>query len=122
MTKVTVADGSFDAPLWLPESGSGPGLVLIQEIFGLDDYLKSVAADRSDVVGVAEVTEVVVAVEVDDPEAAFATQSQHRGERDRAVAPEYDREAAVRADLRQPSGQSRRVAGDAGGITDAAFG
>lgn len=45
MTKVTVADGSFDAPLWLPESGSGPGLVLIQEIFGLDDYLKSVAAD-----------------------------------------------------------------------------
>ncbi|WET81235.1 dienelactone hydrolase family protein [Amycolatopsis sp. QT-25] len=45
MTEVTVADGSFDAPLWLPESGSGPGLVLIQEIFGLDDYLESVAAD-----------------------------------------------------------------------------
>ncbi len=45
MTRVTVADGAFEAPLWLPESGSGPGLVLIQEIFGLDDYLKSVAAD-----------------------------------------------------------------------------
>lgn len=42
---VKVADGGFDLPVWLPESGSGPGLVLIQEIFGLDDYIKSVAAD-----------------------------------------------------------------------------
>ncbi|MEC3980785.1 dienelactone hydrolase family protein [Amycolatopsis sp. H20-H5] len=42
---VTVADGTFGVPVWLPESGRGPGLVLIQEIFGLDDYLKSVAAD-----------------------------------------------------------------------------
>jgi carboxymethylenebutenolidase len=42
---VTVPGGSFDVPVWLPESGRGPGLVLIQEIFGLDDYLKSVAAD-----------------------------------------------------------------------------
>lgn len=30
-------------PVWLPESGSGPGIVLIQEIFGLDAYLRSVA-------------------------------------------------------------------------------
>ncbi|WP_103352029.1 dienelactone hydrolase family protein [Amycolatopsis sp. CA-128772] len=33
-----------DLPLWHPPSGRGPGLVLIQEIFGLDDYLRSVAA------------------------------------------------------------------------------
>jgi carboxymethylenebutenolidase len=32
-------------PEWLPPSGRGPGLVLVQEIFGLDDYLRSVAAD-----------------------------------------------------------------------------
>ncbi|WIY06768.1 dienelactone hydrolase family protein [Amycolatopsis mongoliensis] len=32
-------------PRWLPPAGRGPGLVLIQEIFGLDDYLRSVAAD-----------------------------------------------------------------------------
>ncbi len=38
-------DGTVGLPLWLPESGRGPGLVLIQEIFGLDDYLRSVAAD-----------------------------------------------------------------------------
>ncbi|MCP2245127.1 dienelactone hydrolase family protein [Lentzea aerocolonigenes] len=30
-------------PVWLPESGSGPGIVLIQEIFGLDGYLRGVA-------------------------------------------------------------------------------
>ncbi|WP_290052700.1 dienelactone hydrolase family protein [Amycolatopsis solani] len=34
-----------DLPIWHPPSGRGPGLVLIQEIFGLDDYLRSVAAD-----------------------------------------------------------------------------
>ncbi|MFD4671801.1 dienelactone hydrolase family protein [Lentzea sp. NPDC058450] len=30
-------------PIWLPESGSGPGIVLIQEIFGLDEYLRGIA-------------------------------------------------------------------------------
>ncbi|GAB3166080.1 dienelactone hydrolase family protein [Amycolatopsis sp. NPDC004378] len=34
-----------DLPVWRPPSGRGPGLVLVQEIFGLDDYLRSVAAD-----------------------------------------------------------------------------
>ncbi|WP_020668681.1 dienelactone hydrolase family protein [Amycolatopsis nigrescens] len=43
--QVPVSGGAFDLPVWLPEGGSGPGLVLIQEIFGLDDYLRSVAAD-----------------------------------------------------------------------------
>lgn len=43
--QVTVHDGTFDLPVWLPGTGSGPGLVLIQEVFGLDDYLRSVAAD-----------------------------------------------------------------------------
>jgi len=43
--RVHVADGAFDLPVWLPAEGRGPGLVLVQEIFGLDDYLRSVAAD-----------------------------------------------------------------------------
>ncbi|GHG24308.1 MULTISPECIES: dienelactone hydrolase family protein [Amycolatopsis] len=34
-----------DIPIRQPPSGRGPGLVLVQEIFGLDDYLRSVAAD-----------------------------------------------------------------------------
>lgn len=39
------AVGDFDLPVWLPAGGQGPAIVLVQEIFGLDDYLRSVAAD-----------------------------------------------------------------------------
>ena len=35
-------DGSFDAHVVVPESGSGPGLVIIQEIFGVNTYIKAV--------------------------------------------------------------------------------
>ncbi len=30
-------------PVWLPASGTGPGIVLIQEIFGLDAHLRGIA-------------------------------------------------------------------------------
>ena len=41
---VTAADGgTFAGHLALPEAGSGPGIVLIQEIFGVNGYLRSVA-------------------------------------------------------------------------------
>lgn len=42
---VEVADGGFDLHLWIPERGSGPGLLLIPEIFGVSDYIRAVAAD-----------------------------------------------------------------------------
>ncbi|MBC6458113.1 dienelactone hydrolase family protein [Actinomadura sp. HBU206391] len=42
---VTVEDGTFDLPIWLPESGRGPGLLLVQEIFGLGPYIREVAED-----------------------------------------------------------------------------
>ncbi|HEY3470848.1 MAG TPA: dienelactone hydrolase family protein [Amycolatopsis sp.] len=45
MNRLVLDDGTVDLPVWRPPSGRGPGLVLIQEIFGLDDYLRSVAAD-----------------------------------------------------------------------------
>ena len=35
--------GQFDGHLWLPDSGSGPGLLLLQEIFGVGPYIRSVA-------------------------------------------------------------------------------
>lgn len=38
-------DGQMPAWRFLPESGSGPGLVLFQEIFGVSDYIKARAAD-----------------------------------------------------------------------------
>ncbi|WP_328603152.1 dienelactone hydrolase family protein [Amycolatopsis sp. NBC_00345] len=43
--QLQLADGTVGLPVWLPESGRGPGLVLVQEIFGLDAYLAGVAAD-----------------------------------------------------------------------------
>ncbi|MFC7488745.1 dienelactone hydrolase family protein [Knoellia sp. CPCC 206453] len=36
------------ADLLLPESGTGPGLVLFQEIFGVTDYIRSRAQDLAD--------------------------------------------------------------------------
>ncbi len=35
--------GSFDAYLALPPAGSGPGLLLLQEIFGVNEHIRSVA-------------------------------------------------------------------------------
>jgi hypothetical protein len=38
---IPAADGgTFEGYLSLPESGSGPGLVLLQEIFGVNEYIK----------------------------------------------------------------------------------
>ena len=36
-------DGEFDAYLALPAGGYGPGVLVIQEIFGVNDYIRSVA-------------------------------------------------------------------------------
>ena len=35
--------GTFDGHVWLPDAGSGPGLLLLQEIFGVGPYVRSVA-------------------------------------------------------------------------------
>lgn len=43
--RVITPDGSFDLTVWLPEAGHGPGLLLIQEIFGVGDYIQAVAED-----------------------------------------------------------------------------
>jgi carboxymethylenebutenolidase len=55
---VTVDDGSFDLHVWVPEAGSGPGILLIQEIFGVGPYIRAVAerlADAGYVVGAPDV-------------------------------------------------------------------
>jgi carboxymethylenebutenolidase len=42
--EIVAADGGrFDAYLAIPEAGSGPGLVLIQEIFGVNQHMRDVA-------------------------------------------------------------------------------
>jgi carboxymethylenebutenolidase len=42
---VETPDGSFGLTVWLPAAGSGPGLLLIQEIYGVSDYIREVADD-----------------------------------------------------------------------------
>jgi carboxymethylenebutenolidase len=42
---VITPDGPFDLTVWLPEAGHGPGILLIQEIFGVGDYIHAVAED-----------------------------------------------------------------------------
>jgi len=44
MVTIKSFDGAeFDAYLALPASGYGPGIVVLQEIFGINDYIRSVA-------------------------------------------------------------------------------
>jgi len=45
---VTTSAGPMPAHLWLPSAGVGPGLVLVQEIFGVSRYIQSRAADLAD--------------------------------------------------------------------------
>jgi carboxymethylenebutenolidase len=40
--QVAVDGGSFDLHVWAPADGSGPGLLLIQEIFGVGSYVRAV--------------------------------------------------------------------------------
>ena len=44
LTSVPTPDGTMPGHLWLPESGSGPGLLLLQEIFGVSAYIQRRAA------------------------------------------------------------------------------
>jgi len=40
---ISVDDGFFDAYVSLPPQGDGPGLLLIQEIFGVNQHMRDVA-------------------------------------------------------------------------------
>jgi carboxymethylenebutenolidase len=42
---VQTPDGAFDLTIWVPAAESGPGLLLIQEIYGVSDYIRAVAED-----------------------------------------------------------------------------
>jgi len=42
---VPTTDGPFDLSVWLPDAAAGPGLLLIQEIYGVSDYIRAVAED-----------------------------------------------------------------------------
>ncbi|HTT53080.1 MAG TPA: dienelactone hydrolase family protein [Streptosporangiaceae bacterium] len=37
--------GAFDQTVWVPDGGRGPGLLLIQEIYGVSEYIRAVGQD-----------------------------------------------------------------------------
>jgi carboxymethylenebutenolidase len=41
--RLPLGDGEMDVHVWTPASGSGPGLLLLQEIFGIGEHIRSVA-------------------------------------------------------------------------------
>jgi carboxymethylenebutenolidase len=43
--EVPTPAGGMPAQRWLPSSGSGPGLLVLQEIFGVSDYIRRRGAD-----------------------------------------------------------------------------
>jgi len=42
---VQTADGTFQARVHVPDAGRGPGVLLLQEIFGVNDFIEGKAAD-----------------------------------------------------------------------------
>jgi carboxymethylenebutenolidase len=57
-TTIDTDDGPMPAHLWLPPTGTGPGLVLVQEIFGVSSYIRDRGRD------LAELGYVVCAPEI----------------------------------------------------------
>src|SRR5680860_812470 len=45
---VETPDGAMPAHLWRPPSGNGPRIPLLQEIFGISDYITHRAQDLAD--------------------------------------------------------------------------
>jgi carboxymethylenebutenolidase len=45
---VEVPDGSFDLHLWVPDGGRGPGILMLQEIFGIGPFVHAVAKRLAD--------------------------------------------------------------------------
>lgn len=96
---VPTDDGEMPAYLWQPDRGSGPGIVLLQEIFGVTDYIKSRAADLAALGYVVLAPEIYWRLEdsaVDESREDFLQQAMSvvgRLDWDRAV---QDSAAAVR--------------------------
>lgn len=58
LLEIETPDGAMPAHLWVPEAGSGPGVLLLQEIFGVSRYIERRAQ------GLADAGYVVLAPEI----------------------------------------------------------
>jgi carboxymethylenebutenolidase len=43
--RIAAHDGSFDVRVWSPDAGTGPGILVVQEIYGISAYIEKVAVD-----------------------------------------------------------------------------
>ena len=110
---ISGGDGDIPAALYLPQSGSGPGIVLIQEIFGVNGYIRDVAERLADEGYVTLVPHmywriqddfIVEATGPDDLPVAFEVAGQHNpddGVKDIGAALAF---LADRADVDGPIG------------------
>lgn len=48
LTAVPTSVGTMPAYRWLPAQGRGPGVVVVQEIFGVSTYIRRRAADLAE--------------------------------------------------------------------------
>lgn len=87
---VEVAGGRFDLHVWLPAAGHGPGLLLLQEIFGVGPYIRAVAARLADLGYVVGAPDVFWRLRpgwaADHDEAGLAGSMELAGELDIAAA------------------------------------
>ena len=87
---VETPDGPIPTHLWLPESGAGPGLLLLQEIFGISDYIAQRGQDLADLGYVVMAPEIYWRLGVSRVE-----ESPQALERAMGIAQKVDWEAAV---------------------------
>jgi carboxymethylenebutenolidase len=62
--------GEMPAHLWVPESGTGPGLLLLQEIFGVSRYIRQRGADLAEAGYVVLAPELYWRLDVAEQDAA----------------------------------------------------
>lgn len=87
---VTTDAGDMPAHLWLPPSGSGPGIVLLQEIFGVSGYVQRRGAQLADLGYVVLAPEIFWRLGVTEP-----VEGDQALERGMGLVQQLDWDAAV---------------------------
>jgi len=90
--RVRITDGELDAHVVLPEAGTGPGIMVLQEIFGVGDYIKESAERLAGLGYVAMAPDLYWRIE---PGIALAHDEEGLG-RAFEVSQKLDHELAVR--------------------------
>lgn len=109
--EIRTGDGVMPAHRWLPESGSGPGLVVVQEIFGVSSYIADRAADLAAAGFVVLCPELYWRL----PDATLDEEAPDVLERAMGLAGQIDWPNAV-ADTRATLAQLRRDPAVSGGL------